>query len=242
MALLYDVVLTLVLVVLFFFFFTCFHLKSIKSNLAKWFGSAKSYNSLIQILLYWDFIIRSESLCSKKWTSRSLRFCKSQTNLGFVNSEPFTTVVFTHLFLQWSSELKSLWLRQVLHVREKTLPQSYAGRNACPTHDRYTVFSYEKFCILPPHLLFFHVYWFFLYPFLVPFPSCFFIFSPLISISPRFLTAKNKLNNIQVHHLIPEHSHRFQKKESEFTQSDVRRTQHRTLFSKSQAHGMWLQE
>lgn len=129
MALLYDVVLTLVLVVL-GFFFTCFHLKSIKSNLAKLFGSAKSYNSLIQILLYWDFIIRSESLCSKKWTSRSLRFCKSQTNLGFVNSEPFTTVVFTHLFLQWSSELKTLWLRQVLHVREKTLPQSYAGRNA----------------------------------------------------------------------------------------------------------------
>lgn len=92
----------------------CFHLKSIKRNLAKWFGSAKSYNSLIQILLYWDFIIQSESLCSKKWTSRSLRFCKSETNLGYLNSEPLTTVVLTHLFLQGSGELKTLWLRWAL--------------------------------------------------------------------------------------------------------------------------------
>lgn len=134
----------------------CFHLKSIKSNLAQWFGSTKSYNSLIQILLCWDFIIWNESLCSKKWTSRSLRFCKSQTNLGFVNSEPFTTALFTHLFLQGSGELKTLWLKQASRVREKTLPQSYAGRNASPTHGRYAVFSGEKFCLLPPHL-FFHV-------------------------------------------------------------------------------------
>lgn len=150
----------------------CFHLKSIKSNLAKWFGSAKSYNSLIQILLYWDFIIQSESLCSKKWTSRSLRFCKSETNLGYLNSEPLTTVVFTHLFLQGNGELKTLWLRWALCVKEKTLLQSYAGRNARPMHGRYAVFSDENFCLLPPQLLFFHVYWFLLYPPLVSFPSC----------------------------------------------------------------------
>lgn len=151
----------------------CFHLKSIKSNLAKWFGSAKSYNSLIQILLYWDFIIQSESLCSNKWTSRSLRFCKSQTNLGYLNSEPLTTVVFTHLFLQGSGKLKTLWLRRALCVREKTLPQSYAGRNACPIHGRYAVFSDEKFCLLPPQLLFFHVVLIFIIPTscLIPSPS-----------------------------------------------------------------------
>lgn len=127
----------------------CFHLKSIKSNLAKWFGSATSYNSLIQVLLYWDFVIQSESLCSKKWTSRSLRFCKSQTSLGFVSSEPFTTVVFIHFFLQGSGELKTLWLKQAQCVREKTLPQSYAGRNARPTYGRYAVFLDDRFRLAP---------------------------------------------------------------------------------------------
>lgn len=115
----------------FFFLFMCIciHLKSIKNNLAKRFGSANSYNSLIHVLLYWDFIIWSESLHSKKWTLRSLRFCKSQASLGFVNSEPFTTVVFIHYFLQGSGELKTLWLKQTECVREKTLPHDYAFRN-----------------------------------------------------------------------------------------------------------------
>ena len=149
------------------------HLKSIKSNLAKWFGSSKNYNSLIQILLCWDFIIWGESLWSKKWTSRSLRFCESQTTLGFVNSEPLTTVVFTHLFLQGSGELKTLWLRRALRVRGKTLPQSYAGRNAHPAHGRYTVFSDGKFCFLLPHLLFFHMHWFLLCHFLFHFQHAF---------------------------------------------------------------------
>lgn len=56
-----------------------------------------------------------------------------------------------------------------------------------------------------------------------------------LSISPHFLAAKTQLNN--VHQLIPECSHGFQKKENEFIQSDIRvRTQRRTLFSKTVRH------
>lgn len=173
----------------------CFHLKSIKSTLAKWFGSTKSYHSLIQTLLYWDFIIRSGSLCGKKWTSRSLRFCKSQTNLGFVNNEPFTAVVFTRFFLQGSGELKTLWQKQALYVREKTYPELCWQKCMTYTWQIRCVFRWVVLSLVPSSFLscsvcidFRNTYFLFHFH-----HACFFFFS-LFSLSPHFLPAKHQLN------------------------------------------------
>lgn len=174
----------------------CFHFKSIKSNLAKWFGSTKSYHSLIQTLLYWDFIIRSGSPCNKKWTSRSLRFCKSQTNLGFVNNEPFATVVFTHLFRQGSGELKILWQKQALYVREKTSPELCWQKCMIYTWQIRCVFRWVVLSLAPSSFLscsvcidFCNTY------FLFHFHHAWLGFFSLFSLSPHFLPAKHKRNN-----------------------------------------------